>query len=123
MLDNNTHRWVDELSNITNSYNKSFHSSIGQSPISVKPSDEYKIWKRLYETDRPDSIISKFRFNIHDTVRVSAIKHAFTREFDEQWTREYFFITDRFMKDIQPLYTLKDIQNEMITGTFYENEL
>ena len=123
MVSKNTHKWIDQLEKITNSYNNTYHSSIKQSPASVKPSDEYKIWKLLYETERPDEIKTKFKFNIHDTVRISVLKHQFMREFDEKWSREYFIIADRFMKDVQPVYILKDIQNEALTGRFQENEL
>jgi hypothetical protein len=95
MLAQNTHKWEDQLENITRSYNLSYHSTIKQSPASVKPSDEYKIWKLLYETQMPNRIITTFRFKIHDTVRISNIKHKFTREFDETWTCEHFLVSDR----------------------------
>lgn len=123
MLHRNTHKWIDQLENITMNYNSSFHTSIQQSPSSVKPEDEYKIWKLLYETNRPDRIFTKFRFDINDTVRISVTKHAFSREFDESWSREHFFITDRFTKDIKPVYTLKDLENEGLMGVYTEEEL
>ena len=47
MVSKNTHKWIDQLEKITNSYNNTYHSSIKQSPASVKPSNEYKIWKEL----------------------------------------------------------------------------
>lgn len=123
MLAQNTHKWVDQLQKATKSYNQSYHSSIKQSPASVKASDEYKIWKQLYESERYDKIKTDFRFNIHDTVRISIVRHPFMRAFDESWTREYFFIAERKMLDINPIYILKDLQNELLNGNFQENEL
>ena len=125
MVSKNTHRWVDGIFNIVKTYNLSFHKSIKQSPASVKEVDEYKIWKELYY--KKNSIHSelnfKFKFNIHDTVRISNIKAPFERNFDEKWTREYFIISDRFYKENVPVYVLKDIQNDAVEGVFYNNEL
>ena len=123
MLAQNTHKWVDQLQKATNSYNHSYHSSIKQTPASVTVSDEYKIWKQLYETEQPDKIQTDFRFNIHDTVRISVVRHPFMRAFDESWTREHFIIADRIMRDIKPIYVVKDLKNEVLNGHFQENEL
>ena len=124
MVSKNTHRWVDELSNIVKTYNLSFHNSIKQSPASVKEADEYKIWKELYykKSYGPEHNFT-FNFNIHDTVRISIIKAPFERIFDEKWTREYFIVSDRFYKESIPVYELKDIQNDAVGGVFYNNEL
>ena len=62
---------------IVKTYNSSFHKSIKQSPASVKEVDEYKIWIELcYKKNSIHSELNfKFKFNIHDTVRISILKH------------------------------------------------
>ena len=45
-------RYIEMLDKIVLSYNKSFHRSIKQSPLSVKKSDETKIFLNLYKFDR-----------------------------------------------------------------------
>ena len=64
-----------------------------------------------------------FRFKLNDTVRLSAIKSTFQREYDESWTREYYLISDRFVTESLPQYKLKDISDEPLMGSYYEQEL
>ena len=56
-------------------------------------------------------------------MRVSHLKHAFSRAYDALWSEEIFFVTDRFRKNNAKLYRIKDYNNENISGTFYEAEL
>ena len=65
----------------------------------------------------------KFKFMLDDTVRISHARHPFQREYNERWTREHFIIVDRFLKGGIKIYKLKDYDNELITGSFYEQEL
>ena len=60
---------------------------------------------------------------LDDTVRISHARHPFQREYNERWTREHFIIVDRFLKGGIKIYKLKDYDNELITGSFYEQEL
>jgi hypothetical protein len=126
MVSQNTHQWIDRLQNITENYNKSYHNSIKQSPASVTEADEFKIWKLLYDKREKRNLrkkAPKFKFELNDTVRICSSKSAFEREFDEKWTREWFLISDRIMKEDIPLYSLKDTRNEALLGKYYQNEL
>ena len=123
MKAHNTHRWIDKLDELFNSYNTTYHSTIKQSPYSITKNDEYKIWKLLHEKDNLKKTPQPFSFEVHDTVRICVIKSTFQRVFDDSWSREYFIIADKIAKDITPVYILKDIQNEVIQGKFYQNEL
>ena len=38
------------------------------------------------------------------------------------WTEEYFIISERLARN-SPVYRIKDLNNEDITGIFYEEEL
>lgn len=131
MTNNNTHKWVDQLSAVTESYNNTYHRSIQQAPNSVTKQDEAKIWKLQYEQYpkpktkklHPPKGKSPFQLKLNDTVRLVALKAPFEREFDETWTREYYLVSDRFVVEDIPQYRLKDIKNEELMGTYYQQEL
>ena len=145
MTAKNTFQWVDALSTITKTYNKSFHRSIGMSPNEVNEKNEVGLWMRLYSASNnqrhkaqqdktqlgrtkklKSSLVKskrRFKYKVDDTVRITHVRSSFQREYNERWTREHFIIVDRSMKADIPVYRLKDYNNEPITGTFYESEL
>lgn len=114
--------WVDILPQITDSYNNSYHRSIGMAPIEVSKKNEDKVWKRLQPT-RPLEEPEEFKFEIDDKVRISVLRKAFEREYDIKWTVEHFIVTDRYYKEDIPKYKLKDYANEEIAGSFYQDEM
>ena len=61
--------------------------------------------------------------SVGDTVRIYCKWHAFHRAYDENFTREYFTITE--VLDNLPVirYKLKDYSGEPIVGSFFQNEL
>ena len=50
MTHKQTRRWIDVLPQITESYNKTYHRSIKQTPMNVKPKDSVDVWKLQYES-------------------------------------------------------------------------
>ncbi len=58
-----------------------------------------------------------------DLVRVSFLRRAFQREYDERWSRELFVVNERFMSDSIPQYRLKDYAGEVVSGVFYQEQL
>jgi hypothetical protein len=124
MRSNQTYKWINQLNNITDAYNNSIHRSIKQTPASVTPKDEIKLWKLLYiDSKNATNPPKKFKFNIDDIVRISSIRKAFQRYYSEHWTNELFIIKKREMYQNIPIYTLTDYSGEDILGTFYEKEL
>ena len=130
MTHKQTRRWIDILSDITDSYNRTYHRSIKRTPRSVKDTDSVELWKLQY-TSQPKSSVRKhaaprlkgYKYKVGDLVRVSFLRWAFQREYDERWSRELFVVNERFMSDSLPQYRLKDYAGEVISGTFYENQL
>lgn len=126
-----TNRWIDVLSKITESYNRTYHGSIKRAPIDVKKKDQVELWKIQHDikTTQTKTKRSKggpttrYKFGVGDTVRISHLQRPFQREYDERWTYEYFVIASRGMKQGIPFYTLKDVEGDVINGTFYESEL
>ena len=99
MTHKQTHRWIDILPKVTESYNQTYHRSIKRSPQSVKPTDSVELWKRQYDTipdsnsnRRHVSAVPKFKYKVGDLVSVSFLRRPFQREYDERWSRELFVV-------------------------------
>ena len=65
----------------------------------------------------------KFKFNISERVKISHLKRMFDKEYTEKWSGEIFTIINRKLNQNIPMYELKDYNNEVIQGFFYEAEL
>lgn len=65
----------------------------------------------------------KFRFKLNDLVRLSHLKHIFRRGYNQQFTGEIFKIAKRFHLQGIPMYKVKDFNQELIEGDFYENDV
>jgi transposase InsO family protein len=114
--------WIDHLEEVTDTYNRTKHRTIGMAPIDVTPSKTSEVWEKTY----PDKTLTDpeaFQFKIGDKVRISFVKAPFERAYNYHWTGEIFSITQRFHKEGIAKYGLKDWNNEPIEGTFYTNEL
>ena len=134
-------RWIDALYDLTSGYNNAIHSSIDMSPEKARSSRSYRVWYNQYgkdylgedkmtEQDKKNikklgkkSQIKKFRYKVGDKVKISFLKKTFDREYSERWSGEIFTVTDRKMNQAIPMYKLKDYNNDLIEGYFYEAEL
>lgn len=114
--------YIDRLQDFVNSYNTTYHRSIGMAPNQVTKDNETIVWWRLYW---PNTLLKKqpFRFNVGDHVRITYLKTIFTREYDDKWTGEVFTISERKHRGALPIYRLKDYNRDEIQGTFYQSEL
>lgn len=126
-----THRWLDILEPVTDSYNKTYHRSIKMSPTQALKTDDPTLWKIQYTNKKsikrerlhPPKLKKPFRYKIGDQVKLSHMRTAFEKNYDEKWTGEIFFITSRKTTDDIPIYEIKSWNNKPIIGTFYEKEL
>jgi hypothetical protein len=113
-------KYIGVLQNIADAYNKSKHRSIGMAPVDVTKENESLVSKKLYPVKYLDS--PKFKFSIGDTVRIAREKPVFAKGYSQQWSDEIFKVTEQRDTD-PPVYKLKDYNEEIIVGTFYEPEL
>jgi hypothetical protein len=117
------------LQDIADSYNNTYHRTIGTTPADVKISNSEEVRLSTYFARRhedkkyPPSKKKRFNFKIGDYVRISHLKTAFTRAYDETYTGEVFTVTKRYYRGQLPVYRLRDMQDEEIKGTFYQSEL
>ncbi|XP_035205398.1 uncharacterized protein LOC118180402 [Stegodyphus dumicola] len=115
----NTRKYIDVLDDLMHSYNHSVHRSIKMKPVSVTKENEKLAWKNLYgRIENPKSP----RLKVGDIVRISKQKMKFEKGYEQNWSRELFSIYEVLEREI-PVYKLKDLSNEIIKGSFYEQEL
>ena len=60
---------------------------------------------------------------VNQYVRISHLKGAFTRAYDETYSGEIFQVSKRYYTGNLPIYRLKDLQGHEIKGTWYNSEL
>ena len=122
MLKNDTTRFIDQLQNIVKSYNRTIHSTLGVSPINVNRQNQFAIYKRILNSQKPFKP-RNFKFKVGDNVLISYKRTIFDRQFNERWSREIFSIARRYKNQLINMYKLSDCSNELVIGSFYENEL
>ena len=136
MYHNQDYTWVDDLEHVTKTYNETKHSTIKMTPTQALSADTSILWRRQFlpsekrtslpkhkRKDRRRSTSELYKFKVGDTVRIGKLKKTFSRAYDENWTHELFIIVDRESQQGIPKYTLKDWDNELIDGKFYEEEI
>jgi len=123
MTDTKQYKYIDQLQNFVESYNKRVHRMIGMSPIEAeKPKNSFKIRYRM--TKEYNKVKKqKVKYTIGDRVRISLEKNKFSRGHHVQSTEEIFTIYHIKTKLPIPIYYLKDADGEKIKGGFYAFEL
>ena len=105
--------YYDVLDDVVNKYNNTKYSTIKMKPINVKNN------KRVYidEHNEKDS-----KLKVGDRVRISRYKNIFAKGYAPNWSSE-IFIVDKINHTVPYTYNLKDLNDEEIIGSFYDNEL
>jgi len=112
--------YINILQNVVNSYNNTKHSTIGIKPNLVCKKNEDIIWNNVYRPQILEAI--EFKFKINDQVLIAKQKQIFEKGIQSGWVREVFHIHQRHIG--HPLtYTIRDINNEIIEGKFYTEQL
>lgn len=138
-----SYKYIDILQDIEDSYNSTFHNSIQMSPLDVNKQNQQNVWFQQYfppqDYKRGFKEAMKlrrrrargaavgggrpFKFQVGDTVRVSYLKDAFTRDYDQRYSGEVFTVTSRRLDQGIPIYFLNDYSQEPISGAYYGWEL
>ena len=117
--ENNNTIFYNVLDELVNNYNNKYHSTIKMTPIEGSKKINEKKIKNIYNFE----ITKKLgKFKIGDKVRISLEKNIFEKGYETNWTQEIFVIYDIKYSNV-PYYYLKDLNNEKLQGTFYEQEL
>ena len=106
--------YIDKLDDIVDEYSNTYHTTIKMKPIDVKDNT-------LINTDKEINSEGP-KFKVGDHVRISKYKNIFAKGYTPNWSEEVFII--KKVKSTVPwTYVINDLNNEEITGTFYEKEL
>ena len=105
--------YYDVLDDIVNKYNNTKHSTIKMKPIDVRDN------KRVYIDKHSEK---RSRFKVGDRVRISKFKNIFAKGYTPNWSKE-IFIVDKINDTVPYTYNLKDLNDEEIIGSFYDQEL
>ena len=87
-------RWIDVLGDVVNSYNHSYHRSIGMAPVEVTLENRDVVTHRLY----PPKTAPKWKFSVGDTVRIAKYKHVLHKGYLPNWSEEIFKIDECYLQ-------------------------
>lgn len=120
----NTYNYTNILQELLHSYNHSYHSSIKMRPIDVNFSNIMTVWCNLYDRKKnKPAFFETTELNVGDHVRITKYKHIFQKGYETNWSDEIFIIESIIERSPRLVYTIKDLEGETITGTFYASEL
>ena len=117
--ENNNTIFYNIIDELVKNYNNKYHSTIKMSPIEGSKKINEKKIKNIYNFEKTKKL---GKFKIGDRVRLSLEKNIFEKSYETNWTEEIFEIYDIKYSNV-PYYYLKDLNNEKLQGTFYEQEL
>ena len=116
-MEDNGYKYIHKLTQFVTTLNSRGNCSIDLIPKNVKNSDFLSI---LYS--KPLREFRKPKFKVGDRVRISKYDLPFRKGYKPPFTKEVFEIVAISSKK-PPSYTIKDEQDEIIRGKFYQKEL
>ena len=122
--ENRTFEWYSVLQELADSLNATEHSSTGMAPKDITVENEREVYEKIYlpvELEREKTKI-RYKFNVGDKVRISVARGAFQKGYMENYSREIFVIAAR-LPTVPPRYRIKDWDDEIVLGSFYEAEM
>ncbi len=115
-----SYRYIDKLQDFVYAYNHRIHRSIKHRPADVTARNESEIRHILYPSLK--KTLPKYKFKVGDQVRISYLKNPFQKGYQQNWTEEIYTISQRLPRR-PPVYRIKDSENNILEGTFYNLEL
>ena len=118
---NNNTVWYNILPKLIKIYNNRHHSTIKRAPIEVNKNNEKYIKENIYTYNKTTKIP---KFKIGDLVRISLKRRPIfdKASADIKWSEELFKIHS-INKSNVITYKIRDLNDEIIKGIFYEREL
>ena len=118
---NNNTIWYNILPKLKKTFNNRYHNTIKMKPFDVNKSNEKYIKNTIYKYNITNKIP---KFKINDIVRISLKRREL---FDKpssniKWSEELFKVHSIDKSNVIS-YKIKDMDNEIIQGIFYEKEL
>ena len=104
----------DVLDNIVNKYNNTVHRTIKIKSIDVTD-DSYTEYNE--SSNKKD-----LKFKVDDNVRISKYKNIFAKRYTPNQSADVFTVS-KIKNTVPWTYVISDLNDEPITGSFYEKEL
>jgi hypothetical protein len=116
-----TKKWVKFIKPFTDTYNNTKHTTTKQTPNEAlnNPVKSLSNLQKKYNEPRKESRKS---YDVGDRVRISVKKGVFNKEIDTKWTTEIFVI-HQVLNTNPTTYKIRDLNGEVLTGSFYPNEI
>ena len=106
--------YIDKLDDIVDEYNNTYYRTIKMKSVDVKDNTYIDSKKGVNDNDP--------KFKVDDHVRISKYKNIFAKRYTPDWSEEAFLIT-KIKNAVTWTYVTDDLNEEEITGTFYEKKL
>ena len=106
--------YIDQLDDIVNKYNNTYHKTIKTKPADVKNNTYIASNKEVNDKDP--------KFKLADNVRISKYKNVLAKGYTPNWSEEVFVIK-KVNYTVPWKYVINDLNGEEIIGTFHEKEL
>ena len=118
---NNNTIWYNILPNLIKTYNNRYHHGIRLKPIDINESNEKYIKDNFYTYNKTNKIP---KFKVKDLIRISLKKRQLFNKpsGNIKWNGELFKIHS-IHKSNAITYKIKDLNDEVVKGIFYKNEL
>ena len=110
----NSLRYIDVLQDIVDSYNNTYHRSIGRAPATVSLLNVGQVRRKLHckiERSKP----KRFKFKVGDHVRLSLHKRLFKKGYKMNWTEEIFQVANCLPRP-PVVYEVRDLLEIPIEG-------
>jgi len=116
---NQNFRYVDNLKDLVENYNNTYHSTIKMTPLEAQ--DDSNIIEVYENTLGEEEEKEEPNFKKGDLVRIPMHKNKFSKEIIGNWTIEIFKVKE--ILNTNPItYKIEDLKGEEIKGSFYEYE-
>lgn len=116
------YKWLGKpLENVVTSYNNTVHRSTRYKPVDVNFGNVSKVLCNIKKSQKCNNTL-KAKFKIGDFVRISKYKGSFEKGYTPNWSTEVFTVI-KVNKTCPITYYIKDQNNQIISGIFYQEEL
>ncbi|KAK7576269.1 hypothetical protein V9T40_012555 [Parthenolecanium corni] len=116
----NSYKYIDALTDLVDAYNNSYHTTIKMCPNQVDETNILQVYHNTYDKKSRKKIKPKLREG--DFVRLVREKGVFEKGYEYTFTEEIFKVI-KVIRHPVPVYEIKDLNDEIIDGHFYEAEL
>jgi len=106
------------IHDLVHSYNHTYHRSIKFTPAEVNLKYQERVWQTLYSDEK----IKQPKLEVGDKVCLAMTLVRIRKGYLPGWTQELFVVA-KAIAGFPPYYKIKDLNNEILEGTFYDTEL